>query len=88
MAGGLSGAVGGIAGNPADVVNVRMQNDGKLPLEKQRKYRHALDGMTRIVREEGLSALYRGVSANVNQMFFINIDWSCDAHDGVSAWQL
>jgi len=34
---GLSGLVGGIVGTPADMVNVRMQNDVKLPLENRRK---------------------------------------------------
>lgn len=34
---GLSGLIGGIVGTPADMVNVRMQNDVKLPMEKRRK---------------------------------------------------
>lgn len=33
----LGGAGGGFVGNPADLVNVRMQNDIKLPKEKRRK---------------------------------------------------
>lgn len=33
----LSGAVGGFVGVPADLVNVRMQNDIKLPPESRRK---------------------------------------------------
>lgn len=35
----FSGFVAGIIGNPADMVNVRMQNDSKLPLESRRKYK-------------------------------------------------
>ena len=65
MAGMLAGGLGGIVGNPADVTNVRMQNDGKLPPEQRRNYKHALDGMLRIAREEGVSKLFVGVSANV-----------------------
>lgn len=34
----VAGAAGGFVGTPADMVNVRMQNDVKLPLEKRRKY--------------------------------------------------
>lgn len=34
---GASGAVGGLIGTPADMVNVRMQNDVKLPLAERRK---------------------------------------------------
>lgn len=32
-----AGAAGGFIGTPADMVNVRMQNDIKLPLDKRRK---------------------------------------------------
>lgn len=36
LAGG-AGACGGVVGTPADLVNVRMQNDVKLPAEQRRK---------------------------------------------------
>ena len=49
-------------GAPADLVNVRMQNDGKLPIEKRRNYKHAIDGLIRIWREEGPKKLYNGKS--------------------------
>lgn len=34
---GISGAMGGFVGTPADMVNVRMQNDVKLPKNQRRK---------------------------------------------------
>lgn len=34
---GVSGAVGGFIGTPGDMINVRMQNDVKLPLAEKRK---------------------------------------------------
>lgn len=34
---GLSGFAGGLIGSPADLVNVRMQNDIKLPSDQRRK---------------------------------------------------
>lgn len=34
---GASGACGGFVGTPGDMVNVRMQNDMKLSVEKRRK---------------------------------------------------
>lgn len=37
MLAAVSGAVGGAIGTPADMVNVRMQNDIKMPLDKRRK---------------------------------------------------
>lgn len=33
-----AGAAGGFVGTPADMINVRMQNDVKLPPETRRKY--------------------------------------------------
>lgn len=33
-----AGAAGGFVGTPADMINVRMQNDVKLPVETRRKY--------------------------------------------------
>lgn len=54
-------------GNPADVLNVRMQNDLALPAEQRRNYKHALDGLIRLIREEGWSALMRGLIANTSR---------------------
>lgn len=59
-----SGFLGGLAGNPADVLNVRMQHDKSLPPEKRRNYKHAIDGLVRMVREEGVTSLWRGVWPN------------------------
>ncbi|KAK4098258.1 mitochondrial carrier [Parathielavia hyrcaniae] len=59
-----SGFVGGIAGNAADVLNVRMQHDAALPASRRRNYAHALDGLARMVREEGAGSVFRGVWPN------------------------
>lgn len=34
---GFAGACGGFVGTPGDMINVRMQNDIKLPAEQKRK---------------------------------------------------
>lgn len=60
----VSGIIGGIAGNPADVLNVRMQHDAALPPARRRNYAHAIDGLVRMVREEGPASLMRGVGPN------------------------
>jgi dicarboxylate transporter 10 len=62
---GFSGAAGGLFGTPADVVNVRMQNDTKLPPELRRNYKHCFDGLYRIVREEGPTRLFSGLTMTV-----------------------
>ena len=59
--------IGGVIGNPADVLNVRMQNDMSLPPEQRRNYKHAVDGLIRLIREEGFSALTRGLVANTSR---------------------
>jgi len=46
----LAGFVGGVAGNGADVLNVRMQHDAALPAASRRNYAHAGDGLVRMVR--------------------------------------
>lgn len=61
----LSGALGGLVGNPSDVVNIRMQNDSTLPLEQRRNYRNALDGIYRISKNEGVGSLFRGLTPNL-----------------------
>lgn len=55
-----SGFLGGVAGNFADVLNVRMQHDAALPPAERRNYRHALDGLARMVRHEGPLSCFRG----------------------------
>ncbi|KAK5091916.1 Mitochondrial dicarboxylate transporter [Exophiala xenobiotica] len=64
MQSSLAGLLGGIAGNPGDVLNVRMQSDFGKPLAERRNYKHALDGLIRVVQEEGVTSLWRGVGAN------------------------
>ncbi|KAK3902426.1 mitochondrial carrier domain-containing protein [Staphylotrichum tortipilum] len=59
-----SGFIGGIAGNATDVLNVRMQHDAALPPAQRRNYAHALDGLARMVRDEGAASLFRGVWPN------------------------
>ncbi|KAH8292355.1 hypothetical protein KR054_008924 [Drosophila jambulina] len=58
----VAGGLGGYVGAPADLVNVRLQNDVKLPQDKRRNYKHAIDGLVRITREEGWRSLYNGSS--------------------------
>lgn len=54
----VSGALGGLAGNFADLINIRMQNDSALPLDKRRNYKNAIDGMVKIYKAEGAKSLF------------------------------
>uniref|UniRef100_A0A672P8Q2 Mitochondrial dicarboxylate carrier-like n=1 Tax=Sinocyclocheilus grahami TaxID=75366 RepID=A0A672P8Q2_SINGR len=62
LLGAFGGFTGGFIGTPADMVNVRMQNDMKLPAEQRRNYKHALDGLFRVWREEGTRKLFSGAT--------------------------
>lgn len=57
---GISGAAGGFVGTPADMINVRMQNDIKLPLAQRRNYAHAVDGLFKVYKHEGVKSLFNG----------------------------
>jgi dicarboxylate transporter 10 len=69
----ISGACGGFIGTPGDLVNVRMQNDIKLPPNQRRNYKHAIDGVFRILREEGLSKLFNGATMATSRAIFMSI---------------
>lgn len=61
----ISGFVGSLVGNPADIMNVRMQHDAALPAAERRNYGNAISGIARMVREEGwYSSMFRGVWPN------------------------
>lgn len=59
-----AGALGGLAGNPADIVLVRMVSDPTKPPEKQVHYRNAIQGLYKMVKVEGFGSLFRGLLPN------------------------
>ncbi|KAL7057624.1 hypothetical protein AAHC03_017123 [Spirometra sp. Aus1] len=67
----ISGFAGGVVGNPADMVNVRMQNDMKIPPAERRNYKHAIDGLIQVTRKEGVGALFNGVSMTATRAMFM-----------------
>jgi dicarboxylate transporter 10 len=69
----VSGFLGGVAGNPGDILNVRMQHDAALPMEKRRNYKHALDGVIRMAREEGVGSLWKGVWPNSSRAVLMTV---------------
>lgn len=50
-----------------------MQNDGQLPIEKQRHYKNVIDGMYRICREEGPKVLLRGIGPSTQRAVLITV---------------
>ncbi|ESP03786.1 hypothetical protein LOTGIDRAFT_211907 [Lottia gigantea] len=70
---GFAGATGGLVGTPADMVNVRMQNDIKLSPDKRRNYKHAIDGLYRVFKEEGFLRLFSGASTASSRAVLVTI---------------
>ncbi|KAH8271310.1 hypothetical protein KR018_006270, partial [Drosophila ironensis] len=69
----VAGGIGGYIGAPADMVNVRMQNDVKLPPAERRNYKHAFDGLFTVVREEGWPSLFNGASMTALRGLFMTV---------------
>ncbi|KAJ8979395.1 hypothetical protein NQ317_015824 [Molorchus minor] len=55
------------------MVNVRMQNDIKLPMDNRRNYKHAIDGLIRVYSEEGVRKLFSGASTATSRAVFMTI---------------
>ncbi|GJN94786.1 hypothetical protein Rhopal_007878-T1 [Rhodotorula paludigena] len=78
VAASIAGGLGGLAGNPADVILVRMTADAAKPVEQRLGYKHcvhwniAFDGVFRIIREEGAPALFRGAGPNCARAILMN----------------
>ncbi|KAI3672568.1 hypothetical protein L6452_38659 [Arctium lappa] len=70
-AGLLAGGIGAAVGNPADVAMVRMQADGRLPVGQRRNYKGVADAITRMVKQEGVTSLWRGSSLTVNRAMIV-----------------
>ncbi|CAH0701214.1 unnamed protein product [Spodoptera exigua] len=70
---GLGGLAGGFVGNPADLVNVRMQNDMKLPPEQRRNYKNAVHGLWRVAATEGITRLWAGASMTCSRAALMTI---------------
>ncbi|KAJ1675526.1 hypothetical protein EV182_001088 [Spiromyces aspiralis] len=64
-AGVVGGVAGGIVGNPAEIMNVRMQHDVSLPPHKQRGYRNAVHGLFCMLRQEGPHSLMHGLGPSL-----------------------
>jgi dicarboxylate transporter 10 len=78
----FSGAFAAILGNPADIANVRMQNDKSLSLHQRHNYRNVADVLVRITRQDGLGGLFRGVLPNCIRCGFMT-GCQLGSYDGI-----
>lgn len=54
---------------PVDIILVRMTADASKPLAERVNYKHCFDGLFRVVKEEGVSQLFRGLGPNLVRSF-------------------
>ncbi|KAI0961053.1 hypothetical protein AcV7_000259 [Taiwanofungus camphoratus] len=69
----LAGGLGGIAGNPADILLVRMTSDSVRPPEKRYNYSNALTGLVNLIKQEGVRGLTRGLGTNTTRAILMNV---------------
>ncbi|KAF5337177.1 hypothetical protein D9611_003436 [Ephemerocybe angulata] len=72
FAASVAGGLGGVAGNPADVLLVRMTSDSVRPPEKRYNYSNAFSGLVSLIKEEGLKGLTRGLGTNTARAILMN----------------
>ncbi|OMO85217.1 Dicarboxylate carrier 2 [Corchorus capsularis] len=70
-AGLIAGGVGAAVGNPADVAMVRMQADGRLPIDQRRNYKSVVDALGQMTKQEGVTSLWRGSALTVNRAMIV-----------------
>jgi len=68
----IAGASGALVGNPSEVALVRMSADSKSPIAERRNYKNVADALVRVVREEGVLALMRGLDSNIARCVLLN----------------
>lgn len=68
----LTGAIAITLASPTDLVKVRLQSEGKMPLGAAKRYSGAMDAYYTIAKQEGLTALWTGLGPNIARNATIN----------------
>ncbi|KAJ7630478.1 mitochondrial carrier [Roridomyces roridus] len=68
----FAGGLGGIVGNPADIILVRMTSDSMRPPDKRYGYSNGVTGLFSLAKEEGLRGLTRGLGTNASRAVLMN----------------
>jgi solute carrier family 25 oxoglutarate transporter 11 len=67
----VSGGVGAVVGNPADLAMVRMQADGRLPMHERRNYTSVGNALSRMVKQDGVMSLWTGSAPTVTRAMLV-----------------
>ncbi|PKA58258.1 Mitochondrial dicarboxylate/tricarboxylate transporter DTC [Apostasia shenzhenica] len=68
-----AGAIGSCFGSPSDLALIRMQADATLPASQRRHYTSAFNALCRIIREEGVFALWKGAGPTIVRAMALNM---------------
>ncbi|KAL7566673.1 hypothetical protein ACA910_017738 [Epithemia clementina (nom. ined.)] len=69
----VSGGIAAYISCPMEVVVVRLANDSQLPVGERRNYKGVVDATARIIKEEGVSAFWRGSNPFVFRAMMVGI---------------
>lgn len=71
--GAITGGMAAYISCPMEVAVVRMSNDSSLPKEERRNYKNVFDTASRIVKEEGITAFWRGSNPFVTRAMMVGV---------------
>jgi dicarboxylate transporter 10 len=63
----VSGVIGSLSSNFADVVCLRMQNDPGLPVEQRRHYRNIAHSVVKMISTEGFASIWTGAGVGAGR---------------------
>ena len=71
--GAITGGIAAFISCPMEVCVIRMSNDSSLPPKERRNYKSLPDTFTRILKEEGVSAFWRGSQPFVTRAMMVGV---------------
>jgi len=71
--GAVTGGIAAFISCPMEVCVIRMSNDSSLPVNERRNYKSLPDTFTRIMKEEGITAFWRGSQPFVARAMMVGI---------------
>lgn len=71
--GAITGGMAAYMSCPMEVACVRMSNDATLPVNERRNYKNVVDTITRIGKEEGIAAYWRGSTPFVQRAMMVGV---------------
>jgi len=68
-----SGAIAAFVATPFDLALIRFQADGTLPMDQRRNYKNWFDALSKIIKTEGFTNLWKGALPTIVRAMAINL---------------